>query len=1739
MKHIQNKIKKVVTLLFKERRFLRADKWLWRTPLILASVTFVQILVLNTSDLVRTYVYNIVTQYPADSINRLEVSVGLLIAAVAMYLFIDYIQHSLPFEQEESRIEYGVRHHVKVVVLPRIRYNWRRSVCGISYGCLGLILLSFTLASVLTPTEVRAYAPNEFVTTWTTENPNLSDSKTITIQGRFGTNFQIDWGDGVVTDESTAANPPYGNRTHTYATDGIKTIKISGDFTGLQFADRPYNNRNVTQLISVEQWGTIEWASMDYAFTGAKNLVINALDTPDLSNAVSMNYTFSGNTNFNSNIDNWDVSTIESMVGVFCGASNFNQPLNNWSVGNVTTMYQMFGTMTYPDSGYDYCNTYANNGTVFNQPLTSWDVSSVTDMRGMFANNGGFNQDINTWDTTSLTKIYSMFYEASDFNQPLNNWNVSNVINMNLMFASAESFNKDIGSWNVSNVTNMRHAFYNASDFNVDISNWDVSGVTDMAYMFRDASSFDIDIEGWNVSNVINMAFMFYGASAFNQPLNSWDVSSVTYMNYMFGGAATFNQPLNNWNVSSVTNMTGMFMGYDSTFNQPLNNWNVSNVTDMRTMFERSRYFNQPLNNWNVSSVTNMRSMFSESRAFNQPLNNWDVSSVTDMTNMFTSSGLLDPNYDLMLNSWSTLTLKDNVTLDSRATYCDSELARSSMIENFNWVINDDGKWCAADFSIITEALPNPARVNQLYDERIVASGAYMNSTPKYTITSGVLPDGITQEGDRFYGYPTEAGEWIFTIKAERHPDSAAYSPYYSATRTYTIIVEPSDTPPPFETFSDPFVTISSVTKVSSESSTATVVGRGPPNKLINIYVDDIKIGGTTSNVNGDWTYKAEGLSKRQYNFKAKWEPGKEVAFVPSWDGEGFDGDFNNVFTQLLVMDSQDNAVVKTIDMPQGFLGVDSQVNSQGTKVYILGSYTDKSVARVLEFDVVTGVMRNMGDFDTTNGIASMSISRDGSFVYILTNTDVHIIDVSQGTSRRIEVILPGSDDSLRYAIYTSRMSADDTGGRLFLAHSGLDQGGVGFYKAFSSIDLQTGVVTTTNLGSGSVKEQLNSVFLANHKVYVVFASGDVKVLNSADLSVLQSFNMDLSNVEDAEADYYSSESVMSSVLDSSSGRLYLSVRKQAGSLSDSQDRVVTSTIKTLDTQSGEIISRLAASTGLGMTLSKDGSDLFMYEYNEEGDSGVSSFNTSSGSMTRLLQLEGPFAFYVAYYSKGGFINNIVPPYSAAVLSAGETVGAPILPPFIGPNDSTENVNKPRPQSSSARSSKDSTKPPVSPDILLEPFRKFLPTKMKNSEDINSRQVSKLTAVYMPWLLIILLLTLTSIYLIQSLIQLKFIAKTRSLSEKQKLLNHEKQSLLALASHHLRTPLTILSAGTGMLKVDDSTKRSISSEVQHLKQTIEALVGQIESLGGVDTKQQFAQSFAGKTVLRQPLFILPVILAAIPLLVINGVSVIASPSGATFARSVTQLLALLIAAALLYVAFNFKNQKRQAREGEAKILEHQTQLDQERNIFLLDVSNKLVPEVVKMGSAIPTDIDSKAVGFMKEGLRQLEDLAQKFILISQLGNHQLQQKAIDIQLTDVIKSASATNESLSQSLEVNIPITTHVKQPEFLLRTVIASLLKNATEHASSGNIVKVSSSQDNNNVLLHFRDYGEGISPERLDYLFKPLSRVENTDDFTHQGIGLSLYIDRLIMHYLGGDISAESKQGEGTTMTVTVPIS
>ena len=263
-----------------------------------------------------------------------------------------------------------------------------------------------------------------FITMWKTDNNGTSANNQITIPTLGDDyNYSVDWGDGKVSQEIT------GDITHTYENIGTYKVKILGNFPRLAFS-RYHDKSDAKKLLSIEQWGKIEWLSMAGAFDGCENLVSNARDIPNLSKVSNMEYMFLGATKFNSDISRWDVSNVTNMLCIFGASSSFNQDINSWDVSKVTNMVGAFF-----------------GAGAFNQPLDNWDVSSVTDMNSMFFQAGSFNQDISDWDVANVKILDNFLFKATSFNQDLENWDiVSNEVSMKNAFTDTNL--TKLPSWN-------------------------------------------------------------------------------------------------------------------------------------------------------------------------------------------------------------------------------------------------------------------------------------------------------------------------------------------------------------------------------------------------------------------------------------------------------------------------------------------------------------------------------------------------------------------------------------------------------------------------------------------------------------------------------------------------------------------------------------------------------------------------------------------------------------------------------------------------------------------------------------------------------------------------------------------------------------------------------------------------------------------------------------------------------------------------------------------------------------------------------------------------------------------------------------------------------------------------------------------------------------------------------------------------------------------------------------------
>jgi signal transduction histidine kinase len=99
----------------------------------------------------------------------------------------------------------------------------------------------------------------------------------------------------------------------------------------------------------------------------------------------------------------------------------------------------------------------------------------------------------------------------------------------------------------------------------------------------------------------------------------------------------------------------------------------------------------------------------------------------------------------------------------------------------------------------------------------------------------------------------------------------------------------------------------------------------------------------------------------------------------------------------------------------------------------------------------------------------------------------------------------------------------------------------------------------------------------------------------------------------------------------------------------------------------------------------------------------------------------------------------------------------------------------------------------------------------------------------------------------------------------------------------------------------------------------------------------------------------------------------------------------------------------------------------------------------------------------------------------------------------------------------------------------LANLLDNALAHTERGGRITLGAARSDRAVVLSVADTGAGIPPEHLPHLFERFYRIPGRSPEAGTGLGLAIVREIVTAH--GGDITCESRQGEGTTFRITLP--
>jgi two-component system sensor histidine kinase EvgS len=326
-------------------------------------------------------------------------------------------------------------------------------------------------------------------------------------------------------------------------------------------------------------------------------------------------------------------------------------------------------------------------------------------------------------------------------------------------------------------------------------------------------------------------------------------------------------------------------------------------------------------------------------------------------------------------------------------------------------------------------------------------------------------------------------------------------------------------------------------------------------------------------------------------------------------------------------------------------------------------------------------------------------------------------------------------------------------------------------------------------------------------------------------------------------------------------------------------------------------------------------------------------------------------------------------------------------------------------------------------------------------------------------------------------------------------------------------------------------RASLQSAAARLHTKVEALLARtavIERSSPPDVAPRTVQFW------RQPGLFVPLLLIASIIVPFNFLVAHARSLSLSQTNLLVQLVLFVCLALVTYQVFRRRQLRRRDRREIQLLAREEAATNQARDTLITESVTALDSELSTVDQLTVQLDESRAAQLIRTGHLRFQRVLSKFAIAKQLRGGHAGGPSVALTLTALLAphQAELQQNALARAITLTIEdATLYVQQPK-LLGNVLASLIDNAVAYSPSNSTVAVAVK----NSEITVTDHGSGISPTKLPLLFQPFSRAEGAETFTHEGMGFSLYLDKLIMTYLGGGLALDSKPGAGTTARLSL---
>jgi signal transduction histidine kinase/AraC-like DNA-binding protein len=225
------------------------------------------------------------------------------------------------------------------------------------------------------------------------------------------------------------------------------------------------------------------------------------------------------------------------------------------------------------------------------------------------------------------------------------------------------------------------------------------------------------------------------------------------------------------------------------------------------------------------------------------------------------------------------------------------------------------------------------------------------------------------------------------------------------------------------------------------------------------------------------------------------------------------------------------------------------------------------------------------------------------------------------------------------------------------------------------------------------------------------------------------------------------------------------------------------------------------------------------------------------------------------------------------------------------------------------------------------------------------------------------------------------------------------------------------------------------------------------------------------------------------------------------------------------------------------------ELDELKSQFFTNISHEFrTPLTVISGMAeqiekTPERWLGRGLVMIRRNTQNLLDLVNQILELRRLESGKLQLKLVRSNVIHFLQYLAESFQSLAEIRDIqlhfqsNVPDLTMTFDPEKLQR-ILFNLLSNAIKFTPTGGQVYLIVAKRDGAMQMVVKDTGIGLSEDHIDKVFDRYFSLDNPDSPNPFGTGIGLSLVKELVKLMGGEIGVSSRQGEGTSFTMTLPL-